>query len=93
MLPVGLFINGRVDRLVVAEDRVLVADYKTNRPAPPTVEEADPSYIRQMALYAAVLGEIFPGRRIEAALIWTDGPKLMTVSEAILKSALEALAA
>ncbi|HWD68247.1 MAG TPA: double-strand break repair helicase AddA [Caulobacteraceae bacterium] len=91
-LPVGLFINGRVDRLVVAEDRVLVADYKTNRPAPPTVEGADPSYIRQMALYAAVLGEIFPGRRIEAALVWTDGPKLMTVPEPMLRSALEALA-
>ena len=28
-----------------------------------------------------VLAEIFPGRRIEAALVWTDGPRLMPVPE------------
>ncbi|HEY1415301.1 MAG TPA: UvrD-helicase domain-containing protein, partial [Caulobacteraceae bacterium] len=92
-LPPDLIINGRVDRLVLAEDRVLVVDYKTNRPAPHRVEEADSSYIRQMAIYTAVLGEIFPGRRIEAALIWTDGPKLMLIPEPMLKAALENLAA
>ena len=91
-LPAGLTISGRVDRLVVADDRVLVADYKTNRPAPSSIEDADPAYIRQMALYAAVLGEVFPGRRIEAALIWTDGPRLMTIPDAMLKSALKDLA-
>ena len=72
---------------------MLVADYKTNRPAPSRVEDADPSYVRQLALYAAVLGEIFPGRRIEAALIWTDGPQLMIVPDALLKAALADLAA
>ncbi|HYE46259.1 MAG TPA: double-strand break repair helicase AddA, partial [Caulobacter sp.] len=30
-LPTGLAISGRVDRLVVTSDRVLVVDYKTNR--------------------------------------------------------------
>ncbi len=92
-LPSGLAISGRVDRLVVEASRVLVADYKTNRPAPSRVEDADPSYVRQLALYAAVLGEIFPGRRIEAALIWTDGPQLMIVPDALLKAALADLAA
>ena len=33
-LPPGLAISGRVDRLVVEADRVLVVDFKTNRPAP-----------------------------------------------------------
>ena len=33
-LPPGLAISGRIDRLVVAPDRVLVVDFKTNRPAP-----------------------------------------------------------
>ncbi len=92
-LPADLIVNGRVDRLVVAEDRVLVADYKTNRPAPRTVEAADPSYITQLAIYAAVLGGIYPEKRIEAALIWTDGPKLMTVPDSMMTSALKALAA
>jgi ATP-dependent helicase/nuclease subunit A len=87
-LPEGLAISGRIDRLVVLPDRVLVVDFKTNRPSPARIEDADPAYIRQMALYAAVLGEVFPGRTIEAALVWTDGPKLMPIPEFLLARSL-----
>jgi ATP-dependent helicase/nuclease subunit A len=90
-LPPGLKISGRIDRLVVLADRVLVADFKTNRPAPARIEDADPAYLRQMAIYAAVLGEVFPGRRIEAALIWTDGPRLMPVPGKLIAEALARL--
>ena len=90
-LPQGLKISGRIDRLVVLADRVLVADFKTNRPSPARIEDADPAYLRQMAVYAAVLGEVFPGRRIEAALIWTDGPKLMPVPEKLMAQSLAEL--
>jgi ATP-dependent helicase/nuclease subunit A len=37
-LPAGLAVSGRVDRLLVEDRRVLVADFKTNRPAPATLE-------------------------------------------------------
>jgi len=87
-LPEGLAISGRIDRLVVLPDRVLVVDFKTNRPSPARIEDADPAYIRQMALYVAVLGEVFPGRTIEAALVWTDGPKLMPIPEFLLARSL-----
>jgi ATP-dependent helicase/nuclease subunit A len=87
-LPPGLAISGRIDRLVVLPERVLVADFKTNRPAPARIEEADPAYLRQMAIYAAVLAEVFPGRRVEAALVWTDGPSLMPVPEKLMAQAL-----
>ena len=87
-LPPGLKISGRIDRLVVLPDRVLVADFKTNRPSPAVIEAADPAYLRQMAIYWAVLAEVFPGRRIEAALIWTDGPKLMPIPENLLTQSL-----
>ncbi|NBB13990.1 double-strand break repair helicase AddA [Caulobacter sp. SLTY] len=90
-LPAGLAISGRVDRLLVTPERVLVVDYKTNRPAPASVEGADPTYVAQLAIYAAVLGEVFPGRRIEAALVWTDGPKLMPVPEKMMLEALAGL--
>ena len=92
-LPEGLKISGRIDRLVILPDRVLVADFKTNRPSPERIEDADPAYLRQMAIYAAVLAEIFPTRRVEAALIWTDGPKLMAISENLVSKALADLAA
>ena len=90
-LPPGLAVSGRVDRLLVTPDRVLVVDYKTNRPAPADIADADPAYLIQMAVYAAVLEEVFPGRRVEAALVWTDGPRLMPVPENIVARTLAAL--
>jgi ATP-dependent helicase/nuclease subunit A len=90
-LPAELKISGRVDRLVVTPDRILVVDYKTNRPSPARIEDADPAYLSQMAVYAAVLAEVFPDRPIEAAIVWTDGPKLMAVPEKVMASALARL--
>ena len=90
-LPEGLAVSGRLDRLVIEPGRVLVADFKTNRPSPDRIEDADPAYVTQMAVYAAVLRAAFPGRRVEAALVWTDGPKLMPVPENLMAAALKAL--
>jgi ATP-dependent helicase/nuclease subunit A len=90
-LPPGLAVSGRVDRLLVEEGRVLVVDFKTNRPAPDRIEDADPAYLVQMAVYAAVLAEVFPGRRVDAALVWTDGPKLMPVPENMITQTLAQL--
>jgi ATP-dependent helicase/nuclease subunit A len=92
-LPADRRIVGQVDRLIVRDDRVLVIDFKTNRPAPSRIEDADPDYVRQMALYWAILTEIHPGRTVEAALIWTDGPKLMPIPEALMVAALDEIAA
>ena len=88
-LPTGVKIDGRIDRLVVTSDRVLVVDYKTNRPAPDRLEDVDSAYVLQLAVYAAVLRRLYPDRPVEAALVWTDGPKLTPVPEPMLKAALE----
>jgi ATP-dependent helicase/nuclease subunit A len=90
-LPAGLAISGRLDRLVVLPAKVLVADFKTNRPSPDRIEDADPAYLRQMAMYAAVLCDVFPGRTVEAALVWTDGPKLMPIPEILIAQTLAEL--
>ncbi len=92
-LPPGLAVSGRLDRVLVEPDRVLVVDFKTNRPAPGRIEDADPGYVLQMAVYAAVLAAVFPGRRVEAALVWTDGPKLMPIPEKMMAAALAGLTA
>ncbi|MBV8683098.1 MAG: double-strand break repair helicase AddA [Caulobacteraceae bacterium] len=84
----GITVAGRIDRLVVARDRVLIIDFKTNRPAPARIEAADPGYILQLALYVAVLRESYPERPVEAALVWTDGPRLMPVPDEMIDSAL-----
>ena len=48
-------MTGQVDRLVVTPGRVLVLDYKTNRPPPTDPADVAPLYLRQMAAYRAVL--------------------------------------
>jgi len=64
-------VGGLVDRLAVLPDRVLVADYKTNRAPPAALSDTPVLYLRQMAAYRAVLAGIFPDRAIACALIWT----------------------
>jgi len=83
-----LAVSGQVDRLAVTSDSVLIADYKTNRPAPRRLAEVPDAYVGQLALYRAVLGELYPGKRIRAALVWTDVPDLMEISDATLDAAL-----
>lgn len=84
----GVAISGRMDRLVVMPERVLVVDFKSNRPAPARIEDADPAYVLQAALYVSILRQLYPDRPVEAALVWTDGPKLMPVPAAMIDTAL-----
>src|SRR6185312_7028375 len=48
-------VSGQIDRLVVTDSEVLIVDFKTNHAPPGRLEEAPRSYIRQLALYRAVL--------------------------------------
>ena len=66
---------------------LLVLDYKTNRPPPETPEEVAPAYVAQLAAYRAALRLMFPGRSLRAALVWTDGPKLMEIPSNLLDRA------
>ena len=72
-------INGRVDRLVITDEAILVIDYKTDRPSPPSVGDVGEAYVAQMAAYRAVLAQTWPDRPIRCLLVWTDGPKLMEI--------------
>lgn len=83
----GLFVSGQIDRLVVREKKILVIDYKTNRPPPKTVAETPSAYLAQMAAYRALLQEIYPGHQIESALLWTFEARLMTLPESLLDHA------
>ena len=75
----GQIIDAQLDRLVILPDRVLVVDYKTNRPPPRDIADVPIIYRRQMACYAAALSRLYPQRRIEAALLWTAIPLLMPI--------------
>ncbi|WP_375463447.1 PD-(D/E)XK nuclease family protein, partial [uncultured Methylobacterium sp.] len=83
-------VFGRVDRLAVTADTVWLADFKTGRPpaegAPPPGPET-----AQVALYARLLGRIYPGHRVRPMLVWTSGPVIRTLSEAEVADALAGL--
>ncbi len=83
-LPDGLIVNGRVDRLRLAADSVLIVDFKTDRPAPTDASGVGRSYATQMAAYRAVLKQAYPDREVRCALVWTDGPKLMALPDTLL---------
>jgi ATP-dependent helicase/nuclease subunit A len=80
----GRLIAGQVDRLKIEADRVLVLDYKTNRPPPEQVADVAPLYLRQMAAYRALLRAAFPGRVVECALVWTYGARFMALPDTVL---------
>jgi ATP-dependent helicase/nuclease subunit A len=84
-------VSGQVDRLAVTRDTVLIADFKTNRPAPRQLDDVPPAYVCQLALYRSALVQLYPEKAIRAALIWTEIPDLMEIPAATMDSALRAV--
>ena len=86
-------VSGQIDRLVVTPSEVLIVDYKTNHAPPRLAAEAPSGYVRQLALYRAVLARLYPQRPVRAALLWTEAPELMEISAPALDAQLVAMIA
>jgi ATP-dependent helicase/nuclease subunit A len=80
----GVVMTGRVDRLAILADRVIVADYKTARTPPASPAQVPVLYLRQMAAYRALLRLLYAEREIICVLVWTEGPVAMTLPSALL---------
>ncbi|MDB5680760.1 MAG: double-strand break repair helicase AddA [Sphingomonas bacterium] len=93
VIPGSHVIAGTVDRLLVEPHRVRVVDFKTGRRVPLTLEEVPDFHLRQMAAYAEALRVIFPGRVIEAALLYTAAPRLFDLPSDLLETHKPRLAA
>lgn len=81
-------VSGQVDRLVVTPTEVLIVDFKTNHTPPKTAAGAPKGYIRQLALYRAILARLYPQRIVHAALLWTETAEMMEISASALDAAL-----
>jgi ATP-dependent helicase/nuclease subunit A len=84
-------VSGQIDRLVVTPDAVLIVDFKTNHAPPSKAADAPRVYVRQLALYRAVLGKLYPDRPVKAALLWTETPEMMEISGPALDAELAAI--
>ena len=74
-------ISGQIDRLLITDKCIFIIDYKTNRPPPQNPQDVQNIYIKQLRGYHDILQKIYPDRHIKCALIWTDGPILMDMTE------------
>jgi ATP-dependent helicase/nuclease subunit A len=77
----ALRLTGKIDRLVVTGDMVLILDYKTNRPSPLDEQSVPDAYLFQLAAYRVGIAQIFPGKTVEAAILWTDGLRYMRLPQ------------
>ncbi|MBV8925889.1 MAG: PD-(D/E)XK nuclease family protein, partial [Bradyrhizobium sp.] len=81
-------VSGQIDRLVVTANEILIVDFKTNHTPPDTAAAAPPAYIRQLALYRAILRKLYSRHTVRAALLWTESTDLMEISAPALDAEL-----
>lgn len=84
-------VSGQIDRLVVTQSEVLIVDFKTNHAPPSDPAQAPRGYVRQLALYRAVLAKLYPQHAIRAALLWTETSELMEISAPALQAELASI--
>ncbi len=83
----GLRLHGIIDRLIVAPDRVLAVDFKSNATVPDDARTCPEGILRQMGAYAAMLRTIYPRAGIETAVLWTRTARLMPLPHDLVTAA------
>ncbi len=81
-------IPGRIDRLAVTEEAVLIGDFKTDARPPARAEDVPQSHLVQLALYRAAVERMF-GKPVRASLVYTRGPAIHPISSHVLDAALK----
>jgi ATP-dependent helicase/nuclease subunit A len=89
----GRVMLGSIDRLIVGADVVLAVDFKSNRVVPETPVQVPSGILGQMGAYAAALRQIYPGKRVETAVLWTRTAMLMTLPDDLVSDAFASLMA
>lgn len=82
-------VSGRVDRLAVGEETVFIADFKSTPRIPQQESAISQNHILQLALYRALLQQIFPEKEVRAFLVYTAGPTLWELSLTTMDTVLQ----
>ena len=75
----GRIISGQIDRLVITTDKVMIVDYKTNRPAAKSLEQVPSGYLKQLRAYKKLAAQIYPDKKIETYILWTNTAQMMEI--------------
>jgi len=70
---------GRIDLLVIKEDKVIIVDYKTDVKVPDSPDLIPIKYQEQLRNYKRMVQDIYPEKMVEAKLLWLSAPKFMLV--------------
>ncbi|MDI7863024.1 double-strand break repair helicase AddA [Rhizobiaceae bacterium n13] len=81
-------ISGRLDRMAVMDESVVLLDYKTNRTPPQAVAGISLAHRAQLAIYREILKPLYPTRRIDCVLVYTETAQIFTLDDAVLSAAL-----
>ncbi len=80
-------IIGRIDRIIIEDDRVLLVDFKSGSNVPRSQEQVSRQYLVQMGLYLRCGKRLFPDHEVMAAIYWTGNNRLMMLQNQLLLSA------
>ncbi len=73
-------VSAQIDRLVILEDKAVIIDFKTNRPAAQNEKDVPEVYKNQMAAYKQLVEKIYPHLPVETYILWTNTGKLMKMN-------------
>ncbi|MGB1234731.1 MAG: double-strand break repair helicase AddA [Planktomarina sp.] len=76
---------GTIDRLVIADDHILIVDFKTNRVVPDAPEQTPIGVLRQLDAYEIALNRMYPDTEIRSAILWTHTKTLMHIPHHIVR--------
>ena len=77
-------VAGTIDRLLITDQAIRLVDFKTARRPPASLDAVPVAILRQMAAYAAALEVTYPGRPVQAAVLYTQVPMLLELPAALL---------
>ncbi|UYV37297.1 double-strand break repair helicase AddA [Rhodobacteraceae bacterium D3-12] len=81
-------IHGIIDRLIISDTEILAVDFKSNAVVPATPAACPDGLLRQMGAYQSALTQVFPGKIIATALLWTRNATLMRLPHDLVIGAL-----
>ncbi|MGE3692886.1 MAG: double-strand break repair helicase AddA [Novosphingobium sp.] len=87
----GRVLAGTIDRLLIGPDRIRLVDFKTSRRPPENLARVPLAILRQMAAYTLALEAAYPGRTVDAALLYTEVPRLIEIPPDLLVQHKQAL--
>jgi ATP-dependent helicase/nuclease subunit A len=76
----GKRISGKIDRLIITPDEVIIIDYKSDVTPALSLEEIKPEYLRQMHNYYLLIKALYPKHNIRCKLLYTSNSSVIELT-------------